>query len=314
LHAYKDDLDRDPPHLGSSSARGAADNPISGKSIQSWTSFLHDSSGHQTIYALQRFNYKFSSSLSTRVEVSQKLLSSSQGDIPNIGLFSGLVELRGRLNSSLSFGVGAGAVRFSDGFSRGLYRAHVEYQPMEKLWTHLEVERHAVSPTAEAAGFHLTAQGVSLGADWRPGKWEISGTLARHNYSDGNNRKEETFEALRWFGEPRLQFGAGYGVRHLAFDASLGHGYFSPAQYHNQALATGLRFRVGKHYRAEYMTHIGAESFMPSGTRLGAEVLLQNRWQWNKWDVGADYFYYHLAQNSGAFRANIARFVVNYRF
>jgi hypothetical protein len=176
------------------------------------------------------------------------------------------------------------------------------------------LERHVVAPTAEAARLHLTGQGAFFGAEWRPGQWQFSGSLARHHYSDGNNRKEESVEAVRWFGEPRLQFGAGYGFRHLAFDANLRHGYFSPTEYHNQALIAGIRFRLGKHYRAEYMTHIGAESLMPGSNRLGAEVFLQNRWQLKNWELGADYFYYHLAQNSGAFRAQMVRFGLNYRF
>jgi hypothetical protein len=92
------------------------------------------------------------------------------------------------------------------------------------------------------------------------------------------------------------------------------HGYFSPAQYQNHAFITGIRLSAGKHYRAEYTTHLGGESFIQGNYRFAAEISLQNRWQFKKWDFSGDYFYYHVAQSSGAFRANVFRFGLGYHF
>jgi hypothetical protein len=218
------------------------------------------------------------------------------------------------LKSFLSFGAGIGGARFSDGHRLVLYRAHLDYRPAERLWTYLEVERHPVAPTAEATRFDLAAQGLTLGAEWRPPRWEFKALLARHSYSDGNYRREEMLEGVRWFGAPHLQFGTGYGFRHLAFDQHLRHGYFSPTQYQNHAFVTGIRFRAGKHYRGEYMTHIGTESFIQGNFRFSAAVSLQNRWEFKQWSLSGDYFYYHVAQSTGAYRANVFRFGLAYRF
>jgi hypothetical protein len=313
LQQYRKDLDQDPPTLSTTVHRqesiGSGTNQI-----QNWTTFLSDSSGHQMLNSLQRFNYKFNDTISMRMDVGDRYLRSTRSDLGTMNLFSGIMELRARLNPSLAVSGGVGAVRFSDGASTALYRARLDYQPMERLWTTIQVDRHPVAPTVEAARLHLTAQGISANVYWKPGNWQFSGSLARHQYSDGNYRKEETFEGLRWFGAPRLQFGAGYGFRHLAYDEQLRHGYFSPAQYQNHAFVTGIRFRAGKHYRAEYLTHIGGESLIPGKYQFSAEVSLQNRWQFKKWDFTGDYFYYHLAQSTGAFRANMVRFGVGYRF
>ena len=100
----------------------------------------------------------------------------------------------------------------------------------------------------------------------------------------------------------------------MLFRSQLLHGYFSPAQYQNNAFVTGIRFGAGKHYRAEYMTHLGAASLLQGTYRFSADISLQNRWQFNKWDFIGDYFYYHVAQSTGAFGANVFRFGLGYRF
>jgi tetratricopeptide (TPR) repeat protein len=313
LQQYRNDLDQDPPKL-STILHPSEGIPTGSNQVQDWTAFLTDSSGHQMLNSLQRLTYKFNDTFSTRIEIGDRYLSSTRSNLGNVNLFSGIAELRARLNPSLSFSGGLGSALFSDGNSLALYRAHLDYRPAERLWTYLEVERHPIAPTVEAARFHVAAQGISLGADWRLPKWQFKGLVARHSYSDGNYRKEETFEGVRWFGAPRLQFGTGYGFRHLAFDQQLLHGYFSPAQYQNHAFITGIRLSAGKHYRAEYTTHLGGESFIQGNYRFAAEISLQNRWQFKKWDFSGDYFYYHVAQSSGAFRANVFRFGLGYHF
>jgi hypothetical protein len=312
LQQYRNELDQDPPKL---KKLQHLEGVLSGSNhVQNWTAFLTDSAGHQMLNSVQRLTFKVNDTFSTRVEIGDRYLRSTRSNLGSVNLFSGMAELRARLNPSVSFGAGLGGVRFSDGTSFALYRAHLDYQPAERLRTYVEVERHLVAPTAEAARFHVAAQGILLGADWRPSNWQFTGSLGRYSYSDGNYRKEEIFEGLRWFGAPRLQFGTGYGFRHLAFELQLRHGYFSPAQYQNHAFVTGIRFGAGKHYRAEYMTHLGAESFYQGNYRFSAEVLLQNRWQFNKWEIIGDYVYYHVAQSTGAFRASVFRFGLGYRF
>lgn len=276
--------------------------------------FFADSAGHQMFNSLQRLSYKFNDRFSTRVEINDRYLQSTRSNLGAVNLFSGLADLRLRVNSALSVGAGLGGARFSDGYLLPLYRAHVDYQPAEKLWTYVQVERHPVAPTAKAALFHVAAQGISLGAEWRPRKWQFSGLLERYSYSDGNHRNEATLQGLRWFGSPRLQFGTGYGFRHMAFAQQPLRGYFSPAQYQNHALITGVRFRVGKYYRAEYLTRLGTESFIHGNYRFSAEISLQNRWQFNRWDFTGDYSYYHVAQSTGAYRANMFRFGLGYHF
>src|SRR6202022_1771615 len=116
---------------------------------------------------------------------------------------------------------------------------------------------------------------------------------------------------VRSFG---FSVGAGYRFNYLPFDQSLLHGYFNPSDYRSHLARTGLKFRVGKVFRAEYLGGAGAESVAGGPYQSAWELALRNSMKFESWELGGDYFYFHLAQNTGAFRSQAGRLAVAYHF
>ncbi len=68
-------------------------------------------------------------------------------------------------------------------------------------------------------------------------------------------------------------------------------------------------------YRAEYFGYGGGEQLRGLGGYSPAgELLLKNDFVFGRWDVAADYSYFHLIQATGAFRANAVSATLGYRF
>jgi hypothetical protein len=196
----------------------------------------------------------------------------------------------------------------------------LELHPSQDLWLEGVFSRLNINPTYTAATFDLLAEGWQADVDWRPGQWSMYAHMLRQHYSDGNRRRREGGEVLRWLGSPRLGFGTGYEFTHLAFDQHLLHGYFNPRQYVSQMGLAGVRFRVGKSFRGEYLARVGAESLTPPSStirdpyRLAWELTLRNRLRRGNWEAGGDYFYFRVAQDTGAFNAQAASLTLAYRF
>src|SRR5260370_25815211 len=125
---------------------------------------------------------------------------------------------------------------------------------------------------------------------------------------------------MRWLRVSRLEFGTGYKLTYFAFKQHMLHGYFNPRQYQSHMGLMGVRFRVGKAFRGEYLARVGAESFSPADLttrgpfRLAGQLALRNRVVVGNWEAGIEYNYWRLAQDTGAFSAHAGSLVAAYRF
>jgi hypothetical protein len=211
-------------------------------------------------------------------------------------------------------GGGGGIVRFADGSSRALYRSELTLHPFKKFWLQGGFSRIPVSPTFEAAQFDLLAEGWWSRLDWQPRHWRLNADFSKQHYSDSNRTQREDAEVLRWLGNSHFALGVGYEYTHSSFSQTLLHGYFSPNQYHNHLGVSGFSFGVGKFFRAEYLGRYGAESVSQNPYQIAWEATARNRFQLGGLTLGADYSYFHLAQSTGAFRAQMGRVSLAYRF
>ncbi len=275
--------------------------------------YFKDSAGNRSWRFRQQFDYQFSRGLTSRLQVEERSLWKNAG--PKANLLWGTDELRLRLSRSLRLGVGAGAVRFADGTSRLLYSAEAELHPARHLWFTAGFSRIPIAPTYRATQFDLLAQGWHTRVDWNPGLWRMNARWSRQHYSDGNRAQRAGAEVVRWVGDSQFALGAGYRYSYVGFSQNLHHGYFSPNRYQSHLGVGGVKFRLGRRFRGEYIARVGGESISKGGPfRAAWELALRNRMQLGNWEIGGDYFYYRLAQTTGAFRAHVPRFVISYYF
>jgi len=59
---------------------------------------------------------------------------------------------------------------------------------------------------------------------------------------------------------------------------------------------------------------VGVESIAGAPYQFAWELALRNRVSLINWELGGDYFYYHLAQNAGAYKSQAARLLIAYHF
>jgi len=280
--------------------------------LQGSGAYYSDSAGNRSWRFWEIFDYDIGHGLSTRLQVEERSLWKTGGSKANV--VRGIDELRFRPTRFLLLAGGGGAVRFADGSNRVLYRAELELHPAKGLWFAGGFSRFPIYPTFQATQFNLLAEGWHARLDWDPGPWRLNASWSRQHYSDSNRVQRVGAELLRWTGSPRLAFGAGYRFNHFTFTQSFRHGYFNPSRYQSHLGVAGIRFRLGENFRGEYLARVGGES-IAAGPYQGAwEVVLRNRMLFGNWELGGDYFYFHLAQVTGAFRAHFPRFVIAYRF
>jgi tetratricopeptide (TPR) repeat protein len=280
--------------------------------LQAETSYFSDSAGNRSWRAGQRLDSQISRGLTNSFRLEERSLWVSQG--PKANVFSSTDELRVRLRRWLLLGGGGGMVRFAGGLNRGLYRGELILHPAKRLWLQGGFSRIPVSPTFQAAQFDLLAEGWWTRLDWQPRSWRISADFFKQHYSDSNRTQREDAEVLRWIGNSRFALGVGYRYTHASFSQTLLHGYFSPNQYHSHLGLGGFSFGVGKIFRGEYIARYGAESISQNPYQVAWEATARNRLLLGRWELGADYFYFHLAQSTGAFRAQTGRVSLAYRF
>jgi Flp pilus assembly protein TadD len=282
---------------------------------QNTESFFSDTSGNRALYSAQGITYPLSSKLTTRVRMEETSLWKT-GTFTET-LLSGAAEGRLQLNKYVAVRSSAGAVRFVDASSRVLYGGDLELYPRKNLLLSGGYSRYPVAPTFEATAFNLLAQTWHSRVYYRTRNLSLSGSFLIGHYSDGNHGEREWAEGLRWFPWHDNQFalGGGYAFRHIHFTKDLNHGYFSPNQYRSHLGAAGFRMRLGKHYRGEYLGYGGGELLEDfAGYSPAGEVLLKNDFFFNRWDLAADYSYFHLIQSTGAFRANSVTVTLGYKF
>ena len=280
--------------------------------VQGSTAYFSDSAGNRSWRSTQQFEHQIAGALSTRFRVEERSLWFSGG--PKSNVLWGTDEMRMQLTHSIAISGTGGAVRFADGSARSLYGGDVELRPVKHLWITSGFGRRPISPTFNSAQFDLLAQGWHTRVEWYPRAWWFNTSWSREHYSDANHNQRLETELLRWFGDSRFSVGAGYRFNYLAFDQSLLHGYFNPSDYRSHLARAGLRFRIGKIFRAEYLGGAGAESISSRPYQSAWELALRNRVKLRNWEFSGDYFYFHLAQNTGAFRSQAGRFAVAYYF
>jgi hypothetical protein len=214
----------------------------------------------------------------------------------------------------LYVGGGGGIVRFADNSNRALYRGELILHPIRSFWLQGGFSRIPITPTFQSAQFDLLAEGWWARLDWQPRSWRVSADFSKQHYSDSNRTQREDAEILRWVGNSHFAVGLGYEYAHSSFTQSFANGYFSPNQYHSHLGLGGFRFSVGKIYHGEYIARYGAETVDQNPYQIAWEATAKNRFLLGKFDLGADYTYFHLAQSTGAFRAQVGRVSAAYRF
>jgi hypothetical protein len=223
-------------------------------------------------------------------------------------------ELQFHLNRAVMVFAGGGLARFADGHTRGLYRGGLELHPAKSLWLSGGFTRTPIAPTFFATQFDLIANAWNGRLAWNPGGWRTYVNWTTQHYSDTNRANRADAEVVRWFGTPRFSVGAGYQFRYISFSQTLFHGYFEPSTYKSHLGVAGIKYRVGKTLRAEYVARAGGETIADAPFQTAWELALRHYVMLRHWNLGMDYFYFRLAQNTGAYKSQMGRFSVAYRF
>jgi tetratricopeptide (TPR) repeat protein len=283
--------------------------------VQGTGTFFSDTSGNKSVDSSQGFVYQFNKNFSSRVRLEESSLWKTGSN--KASMISGTDEARYRVNKYVAVRAGVGAVRFADTSSRTLYSGDLELYPLRNLYLSGGYGRAPVAPTFDAAQFDLLAHGWHARMDYRMKGFTLAASMVFSHYSDGNHAEREWAEAMKWFGfmDDKLSLGGGYSFRHLHFNKDLNHGYFSPGEYRSHLGAAGVRLRVGKWYRGEYMGYGGGELLKDFGNYSPAgEFLMRNDFIFGQFSLTADYSHYHLIQTTGAFRADAVSASFGYKF
>lgn len=280
--------------------------------VQGSGAYFSDSAGNRSRRFTQELNRELTPKLSARFRVEERSLWKNAG--PTANVLWGTGEARVRVMRGIRINGAGGGVRFADGASRILYRGEVELHPANRLSITAGFQRRPIAPTFQAAQFNLLAEGWRAGLDWYPKDWRVNAAWSREHYTDGNVGRRLDGEVLRWLGDPSFAVGVGYRGRYIAFDQKLHHGYFEPSKYYSHLGVGGVRLRRGKHFRGEYLAGAGVESISGAPYQFAWDLELRNRVSLGNWEFGGDYFYYHLAQNAGAFKSQSGRLLIGYHF
>jgi tetratricopeptide (TPR) repeat protein len=305
LQEYRDDL------LKSQSPLAASREGNELNRVQADTSYFSDTTGNRAWRTGQRFDLQLGN-LTNSFRLDEKSLWVSQG--PKANIFTVNDEGRVRLARWLFVAGGAGIVRFPDVSNRALYRGTLILHPLKSFWLQGGFSRIPITPTFQSAQFDLLAEGWWARLDWQPCSWRVSADFSKQHYSDSNRTQREDAEIVRWIGNSHFAVGLGYQYAHSSFAQTFSNGYFNPNQYHSHLGLGGFRFGAGKFYRGEYIVAYGAETVDQNPYQIAWEATAKNRIVLGKLEMGADYTYFHLAQSTGAFRAQVGRVNVVYRF
>jgi Tfp pilus assembly protein PilF len=307
LQEYSDDLAKNQSPLPAASHEG---NALS--RLQADAQYFSDTAGNRATRAGQRFDLQLGRNFTNSFRLDEKSLWVSQG--PKANIFSVNEEGRVRVARWLFIAGGGGIVRFADNSNRALYRGELILHPVRNFWLQGGFSRIPITPTFQSAQFDLLAEGWWARLDWQPRSWRISADFSKQHYSDSNRTQREDALVLRWLGNSHFAVGLGYQYAHSSFTEAFANGYFSPNQYHSHLGLGGFRFSIGKIYRGEYIAGYGAETVDQNPYQIAWQATAKNRFLLGRLEVGADYSYFHLAQSTGAFRAQVGRASVAYHF
>jgi len=306
LQQYRDDL------LKEQSPLAAAREGNTLNRVQADASYLSDTAGNRALRTGQRFDRQLGRNLANSFRLDEKSLWVSQG--PKANIFTVNDEGRVRVARWFFIGGGGGIVRFADHSNRTLYGGTLILHPFKRFWLQGGFSRIPITPTFQSAQIDLLAEGWWSRLDWQSRSWHVSADFSKQHYSDSNRTQREDAEIVRWIGNPHFAVGLGYQYAHSSFMQTFSNGYFNPNQYHRHLALGGFRFAIGKIYHGEYLGQYGTETVNQNPHDFAWEATAKNRFVLGKLELGADYSYFHLAQSTGAFRAQVGRMSVAYRF
>jgi len=287
--------------------------PVAGHVFSTATDYINDSAGNHSWRATERLELRISKGLTNDLHLEQGFLHSLDDSLEVVETFS--ERVRWRPLERLAISAGGGAIRFDTGDVRAIYEMTLTGQAASHLLLGAGFSRIPVVPDAEAAEHQLTAQGWEAFSLWTPSHWQINLHASRRHYTDENVGWQQWAEAIRQWTTTKADFVAGYRFRHYGFSKDVAHGYFSPDNYQSHQAIIGAVFRPGRIYRGELTARVGAES-IASGADFQAawEINARNQLTLGHWDLNLYYSRYHMAQVTGAFKADAARFEFAYHF
>ena len=281
-------------------------------SVEVGGNYFSDSAGNRVIEATQAAEYVITQSLIGRVRANEQKLWNATSNTANVLAGTGGFEVRP--DRFLSIYVDGGAVRFTDASSRSIYDGDVAVRPDRTLLLTGGFSRFPISPTYDATQFNLLGEGWHTGLDWHPKFVRIRGIFSQAHYSDGNRAETERGEITHWTRGANVAFGAGYEFSHSHFLFDPLHGYFSPDQYRRHLGELGIRFKIGKVLRAEYLGRGGGESISNGSFTPAGELRMKHRIFIQGWACGLDYSRFQVTQSTGAFGANSFSGFLGYDF
>lgn len=277
------------------------------------TDFIDDSAGNHSWRSNQRLESRLTPNLTNGLLLEQGFLRSADDVRDRVQTFSEVV--RWRPFDRLAFGAGGGALRFDNGDVRAIYESTISCLLVTHLLAGVSFSRIPIVPDAEAAEHELTAQGWEAFGLWTPEHWQMNVRGSRRHYTDGNVGAQEWAEAIHEWATPKLSYSAGYLFRHHGFSMDVAHGYFSPDSYQSHQASLGVVFRANAKYRANVRALVGAEQIAGGADFQTAwEINARNQLTLGRWVMSLDYSRYHMAQVTGAFRGDAARFELSYHF
>jgi len=287
--------------------------PLAANVVSTATEYINDSAGNHSWRGTERLELRVSPGLTSDLHLEQQFLHGLDDSREVVETFSG--ALRWRPQEHFAISARGGAIHFDKGDVRAIYEATLTGQLASHLLLGAAFSRIPVVPDAEAAEHQLTAQGWEAFAFWTPAHWQITLRATRRHYTDENVGEQVRAEALHHWTTPKMDYTVGSRFRHYGFSRDLAHGYFSPDNYKSYQVAFGAALHPSRWYRAEIATSIGVES-IASGADFHAawEISARNQLMFGHCALNLDYSRYHMAQVTGAFRADTARFEFAYHF
>jgi tetratricopeptide (TPR) repeat protein len=281
--------------------------------LSAGTDYINDSAGNHSWRVTERLVFGIKPGLTSDSYLEQAFLHSR--DDPREVVLTFTERVRWRPLERLAFSAGGGALRFDTGDVRAIYETTLTGQVASHFLLGGGFSRIPIVPDAEAAEHQLTAQGWEAFGLWTPAHWQINLRASRRHYTDGNIGGQEWAEALHGWTTAKVDYGTGCRFRHYGFTQDVAHGYFSPDNYQSYQAYLGAVVRPNRRYRGEITGLVGAES-IASGADFQAawELNARNQLILGRWELGLDYSRYHLAQATGALKADAARFQFAYHF
>ena len=307
LQEYMDRIDSG--NLGGEAREGR----VAQNLVQIDADYFNDSAGNHSWRSGERIDVGIRPGLTSRVVFEQNF-QWGKDDVFEKAETS-TTQLRWKPRDWVFLSGGGGALRFNDGDVNAVYETSLAFQAVRSLLFGGSFSRVPIIPNAEATGHKITAQGWEVFAVWTGANWQLSARGSRQHYSDGNIGSRQTAEVLREWRIRGVSFETGYRFRHYGFELDPANGYFSPTDYQSHLAVVGVRLPRLRKYRGEFLARGGAESAGAGQSFTPAwEINVRNELLLGNWTLQLDYSKYHLAQDTGAFRADAGRFAIAYHF